>query len=222
MSLLSTNAGDANVKSWFEKTMGRDYDQANGESFTPLDRFVMELFRTISPNGGSLSKLEEVRNPLYDRYNYLLTPHKETSEHYVNWQNPDKFNPDRYLNVPTSNEVDQAKCEEIGFAQCPFHKTGFLVKDGRNTNLTNSSFGTVYNITDDQAFPVADYAGYAPFGFGYRRCPGEQFTVEVIKDFLRKVWTDNIEFEKLDVEPQMVPVGPGAVVPDIFGFTYQC
>lgn len=36
MSLLSTNAGNPVVKSWFEKTMSGDYDEANGEPFTPL------------------------------------------------------------------------------------------------------------------------------------------------------------------------------------------
>ncbi|WP_202223512.1 hypothetical protein [Okeania sp. KiyG1] len=222
MSLLSTNAGNPVVKSWFEKTMSGDYDEANGEPFTPLDRFVMELFRTISPNSGSISKVEEVREPIYDRYNYYVTPHKETSEYYVNWKKPTIFNPDRYIEVPTSNEVNAEKCEEIGFAQCPFHKTGFLAKDGRDTNITNSTFGTVYNVTDDQTFPVADYAGYAPFGFGYRRCPGELFTIDVIKDFLRKVWNDGIQFEKLDIaDPKNVPVGPATVVPDVFGFTYR-
>ncbi|NEQ66259.1 MAG: hypothetical protein F6K21_12290 [Symploca sp. SIO2D2] len=222
MSLLSTNAGNPVVKSWFEKTMSGDYDEANGEPFTPFDRFVMELFRTISPNSGSISKVEEVRESIYNRYNYYVTPHKETSEYYVNWKNPTVFNPNRYIEVPTSNEVNAEKCKEIGFAQCPFHKTGFLAQDGRNTNITNSTFGTVYNVTDDQAFPVADYAGYAPFGFGYRRCPGELFTIDVIKDFLRKVWNDGIEFEKLDIaDPKDVPVGPGTVVPDIFGFTYR-
>ena len=38
--------------------------------------------------------------------------------------------------------------------------------------------------------PVCDYAGFAPFGFGYRRCPGEQLTIKVFEDFLRKVWKE--------------------------------
>lgn len=218
MSLLSTSGGDPDVKSWFEKTMSGDYDEGNGEPFTPLDRFVMELFRTISPNGGSISKLQEQKKNS-DRYGYLVTPHKETSEYYLHWKKPTDFNPDRYKDAPTSDQIDEAKSKEIGFAKCPFHKTNFVVQDGRKTEVTNSAFGTVYNVTDDKVFPVTDYAGYAPFGFGYRRCPGELFTVEVIKDFLRKVWSDRIEFKELEVEPKMVPVGPGAVVPDIFGFT---
>lgn len=93
------------------------------------------------------------------------------------------------------------------------------MQDGRNTDVTNSTFGTLYNLTDGKAYPVSDYAGYAPFGFGYRRCPGELFTVEVIKDFLRKVWSNGIEFKKLDIaDPEMLPVGLGAVIPDNIGF----
>ena len=40
---------------------------------------------------------------------------------------------------------------------------------------------------------MCDTAGYAPFGFGYRRCPGEFLTLNFIKDVLRKVWRDHIE-----------------------------
>lgn len=40
------NIGDANAKAWFKKTMESDFDQAAGKAFTPLERFVMELFRT--------------------------------------------------------------------------------------------------------------------------------------------------------------------------------
>jgi hypothetical protein len=50
-------ARDPNVRAWFERTMKVGPDKADGGAFTPLDRFVMELFRTISPNGGSLSSL---------------------------------------------------------------------------------------------------------------------------------------------------------------------
>ena len=63
----------------------------------------------------------------------------------------------------------------------------------------NSGFGTVFGVVDGKPLPVTDYAGFAPFGFGYRRCPGEQLTIQVFEDFLRKVWRDKIEFVKLDM-----------------------
>ena len=60
------------------------------------------------------------------------------------------------------------------------------------------------------------------FGFGYRRCPGEQFTIKVFEDFLRKVWADKIEFRKLDIlDPERVPIGPGHVTTDDLGFSYS-
>jgi hypothetical protein len=112
------------------------------------------------------------------------------------------------------------RSQQIGFAQCPYHKEDFKVKDGRNAELTNSIFGTVYGVTDGQPYPVCDYAGYAPFGYGYRRCPGELLTVDLVKDFLRKVWNDNIQFNKIDSpELKLVPVGPATVVTDDIVFS---
>jgi cytochrome P450 len=74
--------------------------------------------------------------------------------------------------------------------------------------MHNSGFGTVYGIVDGKPLPVCDYAGFAPFGFGYRRCPGEQLTIQVFEDFLRKVWKDKIEFEKLNIaNPEILPIG---------------
>jgi hypothetical protein len=221
ISRLSIDGGDADLQESFRKTMSSNFEQTDDTPFTPLDRFVMELFRTISPNAGSISTIEETGNldPLYSRYGYIVSPHKETSEMPRHWQNPTDFEPDRYLNAPTSDQIDEARAKEIGFAQCPFHQKSMEVKDGRKTELTNSAFGTVYGITDDQTYPVCDYAGYAPFGFGYRRCPGELLTVEFLKDFLRKVWRDKIEFKNLGLaNPEKVPVGPTTVVEDNIGF----
>jgi hypothetical protein len=47
------------------------------------------------------------------------------------------------------------------------------VGDGRKAGLSNSGFGTVFGVVGSQPLLVCDYAGFAPFGFGYRRCPGE-------------------------------------------------
>lgn len=222
MNRLSVDKGDPTIRDWFKKTMESNYEQVKDGSFTPLDRFVMELFRIISPNASSVSVLQETATvpPLYQRYGYIASPHKETSEQPRHWKNPTDFDPDRYIDAPTSDQIDEARSKEIGFAQCPFHKTSFEVKDGRDAELTNSTFGTVYGITDQQAYAVCDYAGYAPFGFGYRRCPGEVLTIELFKDFLRKVWSDKIEFKHLNItNPEKLPVGPLTVIDDNIGFT---
>lgn len=222
MSKLTRDNGDSEIRKIFKDIMSGDFEQADGTPFTPLDRFVMELFRTLSPNDGSISTITETGQleSLYPRYGYVTTPHKATSVEPRHWTNPTEFAPDRYIDAPTSDQIDEARAKEIGFAQCPFHQRSIAVKDGRKTEITNSAFGTVYGVTDGQVYPVCDYAGYAPFGFGYRRCPGEQFTIEFIKDFLRKVWSDGIEFKDLGLEnPKQVPVGPAAVVDDNIGFT---
>jgi hypothetical protein len=83
----------------------------------------------------------------------------------------------------------------------------------------NSGFGTVFGVVDGKPQPVCDYAGFAPFGFGYRRCPGEQLTILVFEDFLRKVWRDKIVFRKLNLaNPGRGPIGPNTVIEDDIGF----
>ena len=91
MSRLMEHGGDAEVRASFVKTMSGDSDHANGSPFTPLELFTMELFRTISPNGGSISAIEDAPRSFYGqsphtvvdarfrRYGYMNTPHTSTS-----------------------------------------------------------------------------------------------------------------------------------------------
>ena len=229
MSLLSEDRGDQAVRASFQKTMSGNFDTAGGASFSPLELFVMELFRVISPNGGSVSTIHDTRSSgrspqqklglPFERDSYVSTPHASTSLDPVHWTDPNTFDPQRYLRVPTSAQINDDKCRQIGLARCPFDITNFKVKDGRNAHITNSGFGTLFVVADERSYPVCDYAGFAPFGFGYRRCAGERLTILVFEDFLRKVWRDKIVFRKLDLaNPARVPVGLDAVIQDDIGF----
>ena len=60
-----------------------------------------------------------------------MTPHKSTSFDPTQWKDPETFNPDRYNTALTSHEIINAKCDQTGFARCPFESTTFEVKDGR-------------------------------------------------------------------------------------------
>jgi hypothetical protein len=213
------------VRKCFEETMESEYDEVDSDSpFTPLDRFVMELFRTISPNEGSVSTLETVQQYFgagYPGFSTIITPHPETSRAYHHWgEDADDFKPDRYKTktATTSEQNNEAKCDDIGLAKCPFSEESFAVKDGREGEVTNSAFGTVYAEIDGKAYPVCDDAGYAPFGFGYRRCAGEVLTIEFVKDLLRKVWDEGIKFKKVSSEPAELAVAPVTVVMDNIGF----
>ena len=234
MSRLSDDGGDQAVRASFQKIMSGNFDDANGAPYSPLELLVMELFRVISPNGGSISAIKDARTSAYgaspqekfgvplERHSYISTPHTSTSMDPVHWKDPNAFDPTRYLGVPTSAQINEDKCRQIGLARSPFDMTNFEVKDGRKVKVTNSGFGTVFGVADGKSLPVCDYAGFAPFGFGYRRCPGEQLTINVFEDFLRKVWRDKIVFRKLNLsDPGQVPVGPNAVVADDIGFTRQ-
>ena len=61
--VLQAHGGNPEMRAWFEKTMLNGPDQTDN-SFTPLDRLVMELFRTLSPNAGSLSTFQPQQQSL--------------------------------------------------------------------------------------------------------------------------------------------------------------
>jgi hypothetical protein len=232
MSRLSENAGDSAVRAAYQKVMSGAYDDAKGAPYTPLQMFAMELFRTIMPNAGSISAIQASRasfygaspqesfNPRLELNSYVNTPHASTSVDPIQWKEPQSFDPERYLKVPTSADITDEHVQKIGLARCPFQPTNFSVKDGRKVDITNSGFGTVFGVVDGVKKPVCDHAGFSPFGFGYRRCPGEQLTISVFEDFLRKAWRDKITFQKLDIaNPGQVPIGPLTVIADNFGFS---
>lgn len=222
MLKLGAATGDQKTREWFKKTMEGGPDSAGGSAFRPLERFVMELFRTISPNDGSISSLQETSPPPFERAGYIINPHTSTSLDPVHWKNPTEFDPSRYETAPTSAQVNEEWVERIGMTRCPFENKSFDAKDGRNASVHNSAFGTVFGVVDGKPLPVCDYAGFAPFGFGYRRCPGEQLTINVFEDFLQTVWKNKIEFVQLDVaKPEVLPIGPTTVINDDIGFRRQ-
>ena len=223
MARLEPTTGDPAIRAWFARTMEDGPDETDGTSFTRLDRFLMELFRTISPNAGSGSALPAQRQALgegYTGYSTIVTPHLETSTDPVHWIHPEQFDPDRYKQAPTSEQNDESRCQRVGLAQCPFSRDDFKVKDGRQASLTNSVFGAVYPQVDGQVYPLCDDAGYAPMGFGYRRCAGEFINIGFFKDLLRKVWREKITFTYVAREhTEMLSVGPRTVISDDIGFT---
>ena len=116
--------------------MESNFDDTDGMPFTPLERFVMELLRVITPNRGSLSRIGEIGTSRHESRAYLLSPHTVTNLDQIHWKDHEKFNPDRYNTVPTSNQIDERACEQIGFVRCPFERATFDVRDGRNGHLT--------------------------------------------------------------------------------------
>jgi cytochrome P450 len=220
MKLLSVEDGNPTVQAEFQKAMTTPAQP--GEPFDPLDRFIMEIFRWVNPNGASISSvtMPPVTNSPFEQDTLVFTSHAMTDMDPVHWTDATTFNPDRYLTAPLATQNDPARSAALGFASCPFEPETFGVADGRTVGLTNSIFGTVYPVVDGDAAAICDYAGYAPFGFGYRRCPGELLNVQVMRDLLTVVWGQKLVFHNLKpADPQKVPVGPMTVVEDVYGFS---
>ena len=220
MAKLGREGGDPQTKDWFAKTMAGDFDKPDGSAFPPLERFVMELFRTISPNGGSISALDATRPPAVRASRLHRNPSSDDepgsgavveSRRLRSGPLSEGARPAR-----TSTKPEFARWASRTARSTP---TDFAVKDGRKAALRNSAFGTVFGVVDNQPKPVCDYAGFAPFGFGYRRCPGEQLTLMAFEDLLRKVAADRIEFVKVGgADAEKLPIGPNTVIGDDIGF----
>ena len=103
-------------------------DETDKSMFTRLDRFVMELLRTISPNAGSDSVLSAMQQPFgtaHPGFSTIVTPHGETSRDPLNWKNPNEFDPKRYKQAPTSEQNDEAKAKQIGLPNAPSAEKSF-------------------------------------------------------------------------------------------------
>ena len=221
MLKLAKDTGDPEARAWFKKTMEGNPDDAGGKAFTPLERFVMELFRTITPNGGSISAMAEVRTPPY-RAARLRGDARTRRPASIPCTGRTRRTSTLIVTTPRRRAMRSTRRSATRSASraAPSTERAFEVKDGRKATIHNSGFGTVYGIVDGKPLPVCDHAGFAPFGFGYRRCPGEQLTIQVFEDFLRKVWKSGIEFQKLDIaNPEPLPIGPTTVIGDNVGFT---
>jgi len=106
-------------------------DEACGGPFTPLDRFVMGLFRTINPNVGSLSQVQRMRHMLPSDLSAVRTLHLPASMSAQQWKNAVSFDPERYTTARTSADNNELRVRQSGLARCPFSKESFPVKDGR-------------------------------------------------------------------------------------------
>jgi len=72
-----------------------------------------------------------------------VSPRRATSFDPAHWKDPDELDPDRYNSVPTCHQIDEAKCEQIGFAKCPFDRTKFDVTDGRKASGLSMASSTI-------------------------------------------------------------------------------
>lgn len=232
MDLLRTDNTDPTaqaVQAKFTEIMNSE-QTTDEKGYTPLDYLTLELFRVTLPNGGSISRYYGV-NPsggsLADKIDEIaLHTHYHPANSPVHWEdsvaipgttlNNAPFNPDRYKTVPSAHEVNEEALKTAGtLAKCPFDHSALTTADGRS--IENNAFGTTFAKTKEgKTCPVVETSGYSPFGFGYRRCPGELFTLEVFKTFLTTVHERSITFYQFSSpeEADQISVAPGTILAD--------
>ena len=215
---------------------------ASGGTFSLQDRFVMEAFRVASPNGGSMSHMEPLRSDsdstkvipsgkggcihMQERnkgsqevvQNHITHTHPSNSNDPFNWKTcPMKFAPERYHEHKAASSENPPGSDSVNPKLFPVDP--LVTIENAKVKLTNSAFGTVYPEVDGTAHPVYDHVGYAPFGFGYRRCPGELFTIDLFKDLFQYLADHRIEFVNYTgggIKP--VRIAPGTVYNDNITF----
>ena len=149
MAKLGRETGDAQTKEWFTRRW--QATSTTPEGGVPAARaFVMELFRTISPNGGSISALQETRPPPFERHGYIVTRTHRPVTTPSNGPTPTSSTRRDIEKRPTSQEIDEARIRQMGLASARSSLTTFEVKDGRKASLNNSAFGTVFGVADDK------------------------------------------------------------------------
>ena len=226
---LDNQTEDAlSAKQKFEDVM-LQADIKDERGFSPLDYYTFELFRVIVPNGASISAYEATGQYSDSVYEINAHSHVTMANSPIHWEdsvrqdngfNKAPFNPDRYQDVLMSNEINLAGLKQgLGISACPYQPSAITTEDGRT--IENNLFGTTYSKTaEGVTCPVIETAGYPPFGFGYRRCPGEILTVNVFKTFLRYIWEHSIEFKQLNQPSlQSMPIAPGTFITDDIGMT---
>ena len=229
------------VKNHFEELMAGDYDAPSSECspFSKLDTFTMELFRVIMPNPSSFSSVELGGNYSTKHVNVLnFHIHHSIGNSPLHWPDAEQkviekdgkefkvwiapFDPTRYDSVPDSSKVDEAGLKSAAaLAACPFEHSQLETTDGRI--IENNIYGTTSSRnTDGDVCPVVETAGYSSFCFGYRRCPGELLTIDIIKTFLVQIIDKKLGFKKLPLSnPQEVPIAVGTFVTDDIGFFFK-
>ncbi|MCY7295395.1 hypothetical protein [Alteromonas sp. a30] len=221
MNLLrddNTSDKAQSVKTQYQNIMSSDYNATDSSGFSPLDYLALEFFREIVPNGGSISRYYATGkySELVDEIN--AHAHKPLALSAHHWDDPFDFNPDRFRTAPKSDSIDVEAFKQVsGSARCPFTKSAIHTSDGRS--IENNLYGTDYaRKSDGTACPVIETAGFSPFGFGYRRCPGELLTIGVFKTFLKFIWNNKISFHLLDdANPEVMPIAPATFITDNIG-----
>lgn len=217
------------VQSKFKEVMSGDLS-VNDDGYTELDYLTLELFRITMPNGASVSRyygMSPIGGSLGDKVDEIaLHTHYHPANSPTHWEdavaipnstlNNAPFNPDRYKNITLANEVDEEALKKAGsLAKCPFDHSKLETADGRS--IENNAFGTTFAKTKEgKACPMVETAGYSPFGFGYRRCPGELLTLDVFKTVLTKIHEYNVTFYQHSSaeDAEKIAIAPGTILAD--------
>ena len=238
MSRLSEDGGNPNVRAAFEKTMSGNPDAANGAPYTPIEMFVMELFRTISPNGGSISTISDMRlsgssntygdslSPLvrfdlpFERNGYIISPAHLDQLRSPALDESKSIRPGALPYRADQRPGGQGAKQADRLCQMPLRPD----QDGgqRRPQRGNGQQRLRHGVRRGRWQAAA--------GLRLRRVravrlwlsplpPASTSPSRCSRTFLRKVWRDKIAFRSLNLpNPRQVPIGPGTVIDDNITF----
>lgn len=196
--------GNESVNRWFSH-LREHINGENPRSEDFLDHFIMEVFRYTNPIGSVASRVIGK-----NQFAQTLLSNRST----LHWENPDDFNPDRFQKDRNAELfTDEKTCERTQI-RCPFRAMSFSLFN-RSSSLKNTVFGTVFPHKEGEKNPIYEYAGYSAFGYGYRRCPGEIFSVELLKIFFEELVKSDFLFKEIS-NYRRIPISLNTPLDDKF------
>lgn len=173
---------------------------------------IRELYRLLVPNSTSFSRvIQEVADvpPVTIQGRHVHKSIMASSFAYLNAGNPlpyFTYNTSLYSSFDT--DFSQCSCPVV----MPTPVDNFNPETGFVVSPVDSE--TLLDICNPKMIPVFPVPLYAPFGLGYRRCPGEELNYYITIKLMEKIKDLTFEFIPITPSTPVVTVAPFTAVPD--------
>ena len=209
MATLGRDAGDAQAKDWFTKTMAGD-STSQRVSFPPWNASSWNCFAPFRQRREASQRWRRpTRRPSSDTA-YIVSPHTSTSHDRVQWSNPDDFDPSgTNMRPPARTSMKPVFSRWSGEVAI---RTD-VVRRQRRTQGRAAQQRFRHRVRRRRRSSTAGVRlrRFRAVRLRLPPLPGEPLTVMAFEDLLRKVANERLEFVKVAAaNPQKVPLGPSA------------